>query len=86
MFGGLSFMIDDRIAVAADKSGNLLVRIDPERSEELLLRPGVRIAEMGVGRSMGPGWLEVAGDTLDDDRLSLWIDVALEYNAKAGGR
>lgn len=86
MFGGLSFMIDNRMVVAANKDGNLLVRIDPKRSEELLLRPGAKIAEMGAGRSMGSGWLDVAGDTLNDDRLSFWIDVALEYNAKAGGR
>jgi hypothetical protein len=82
MFGVVSFMIDDRLVVGARKDGGLLVRVDPERSDTFLSRPGARIAEMGAGRSMGPSWLEVAPEVLDDDTLAFWIDAALDFNAK----
>src|SRR5688572_29401617 len=51
MFGSLSFMVDERMIVAAGRNGHLLVHVDPERSEELLLRAGARRAEMGKGKS-----------------------------------
>jgi hypothetical protein len=34
MFGGLSFMVNEKMVVAAHKLGDLLVRVDPERSRE----------------------------------------------------
>lgn len=81
MFGGLSFMVNDRMVVAAGRDGDLLVRIDPARNRELLALPGVKTAEMGAGRTMGPGWISVAHDELvADEQLSFWIDVAMEYN------
>lgn len=84
MFGGLSFMVNDKMVVAARNNGGLLVRVDPRRSSELLARPGAEPAEMGTGRDMGPGWIHVSEKGLaDDDALSFWIDVALEYNASA---
>lgn len=86
MFGGLSFMVNDRMVVAAGQHGNLLARVDPERSSALLARRGAKIAEMGAGRSMGPSWLEVDQEMLDDNSLVFWVDTALEYNAKAASR
>lgn len=84
MFGGLCFMVNDKMVVAVQKDGRrLLVRVDPERSSELLALPGVEPAEMGAGRAMGPSWVHVSEDALaTDDGLSFWIDVALEYNAR----
>ncbi len=80
MFGGLSFMIDERLVVAAGKQGDLLVHVDPARNEALLNRPGARGAEMGKGRSMGPAWIEVARASLDDAALTYWIGKALTFN------
>lgn len=80
MFGGLSFMVDERLVVAAGKHGDLLVHVDPARNEELLSRPGARSAEMGKGRSMGPAWIEVARSNLDDEALRYWIATALAFN------
>jgi TfoX/Sxy family transcriptional regulator of competence genes len=86
MFGGLSFMVNERMVVAARRDGDLLVRVDPERDGELVALPGARRAEMGAGRSMGPGWISVAGASLvTDDALTFWTDVALAYNAGASG-
>lgn len=81
MFGGQSFMVRDQMVVAARERDALLVRVDPERSDELLAKPGVRIAEMGSGRSMGSGWLEVDPDELGGEQLGFWIRQGLEFNA-----
>lgn len=82
MFGGVSFMVDDKMVVAARGDGALLVRADPARNRELVGLPGAGIAEMG-GRVMSPSWISVAADAIvDDDRLAFWIDVALEYNRR----
>jgi TfoX/Sxy family transcriptional regulator of competence genes len=82
MFGGLSFMVDERMVVAAQGEGDLLVRIDPTRNAELTALPGVSQAEMGSGRTMGPGWISVARDAIGtDQQLSFWIAVAMEHHA-----
>ena len=59
MFGGLSFMVNNKMIVNVRRSGDLLVRVDPHRSPELVADHGARPAEMGAGRPMGPGWLDV---------------------------
>ncbi|EKU46275.1 TfoX/Sxy family protein [Brevibacterium casei] len=86
MFGGRSFMVSEKIAVSALKSGSLLVRIDADRHDELVGRPGARQAEMGAGRTMGPGWIDVAATAIGDDAgLSAWVDAALEHNRAVTG-
>lgn len=82
MFGSLAFMVNDKLLVAAWGEGELLVRVDPERSEELQRMPGVAIAEMGPKRtSMGPSWLTVGAEELGtEDQLLSWIDIAREFN------
>jgi len=85
MFGGLSFMIDEKMVAGVRSDGDLLVRVDPARSTELLAREGARPAEMGAGRAMGAGWIDVAEQAIrTDEQLSLWIGAALEYNDRAG--
>lgn len=82
MFGGLSFMIDGRMAVSAGREGDLLVRIDPTEHDRLLEVPGAQNAIMGTDRPMGPGWITVQRTYLStSDQLSLWIRTALEYHA-----
>lgn len=83
MFGGVSFMIDGRLAVAAGRAGDLLVRIDPARHEELRELPGARAAVMGTDRPMGPGWISVERPHLvTDDELGGWLRTALEFHAE----
>jgi TfoX/Sxy family transcriptional regulator of competence genes len=82
MFGGLSFMVDDSMVVAARRDGDLLVRIDPARNEELLSVPGAKPAVMGADRPMGPGWITISHDGLTtDEQLAFWIHVGLEHRA-----
>lgn len=86
MFGGLSFMVNDKIVVGVQSDGDLLVRVAAERTPELVALPGARPAEMGAGRAMGPGWICVAEQAIaTDEQLSFWIEAALEYNDRAGG-
>ncbi len=80
MFGGLSFMVDSSMVVAASRDGDLLVRIDPARSEELLTVPGARPAVMGADRPMGAGWISVSRDGLTtDEQLAFWLQVGLDH-------
>jgi len=78
MFGGLSFMVDEALTVAARRDGSLLVRVDPSARAEALRRPGAEPAAMRNGREMGEGWLSVRPEGLTtDDGLRSWLDVAL---------
>jgi TfoX/Sxy family transcriptional regulator of competence genes len=82
MFGGLSFMVDDSMVVAAGRDGDLLVRIDPARHEELLDAPAAKAAIMGVDRPMGPGWISVSQHGLTtDEQLASWVHVGLQHLA-----
>ena len=85
MFGGLSFMVDEQLTVAADTRGELLVKVDPDRFEELVTRPGAAQAEMR-GKSMGPRWLVVdASGTASDEDLAWWVAQALEHRDSSAG-
>jgi len=79
MFGGLSFLVNEKLALTANNHGDLMLRCDPARVEELTRR-GATVAEMR-GRQMSQGWLIVAADTLRSEQdFAFWLDVALEYN------
>src|SRR6478609_2573679 len=54
MFGGLAFMVDGHLAVAASGRGGLMVRVDPDRAATYLRGAGVEAMEMR-GRAMA-GW------------------------------
>lgn len=80
MFGALIFLVGGSILVGCRGGGGLLVRVDPQESEGLLREAGpyyAQVAEMG-GRDMGPSWLEVSPDAVEDGRgLAHWLDAAL---------
>lgn len=77
MFGGLSFMVDDRMAVAAGGDGDLLVRVDPAAYDKLLQRGAVP-AFMGTDRPMGRAWLSVPLKIIEDDaELVFWVEVGV---------
>lgn len=79
MFGGRAFMVDHQMVVHAGNSGNLLVRVSPERDPDLVDTPGAARAEMGAGRSMGVGWISVRSDAIaDDEQLAGWVTAALD--------
>ncbi|MFI6044701.1 TfoX/Sxy family protein [Nocardia sp. NPDC051321] len=82
MFGGLAFMVNDKLVVSAG-NGSLLVRVDPQQADELLALEGARRAEMGTGRTMGKSWVAVSGEAIDtDDGFDFWLNTALDYNGR----
>jgi len=81
MFGGLAFMSNEAMVVCVMSDGDLLVRADPQRADDLLTARGARPAEMGAGRAMGKSWILVHHDAVAaDEGLNFWLSVALEYN------
>ncbi len=81
MFGGLAFMVNEAMVVCVMRDGDLLVRADPERADDLLTAGGARPAEMGAGRAMGKGWIAVGEEAVaTSEGLDSWLGVALEYN------
>lgn len=84
MFGGLSFLVDEKMVVSVRGQGGLLVRCDPTLIDQLLSRDGATWAEMS-GKPMKEGWIAVAPDALGDDALAFWLDEALSYNRGSTG-
>jgi TfoX/Sxy family transcriptional regulator of competence genes len=80
MFGGLAFLINGNMAIAASGQGGVLVRVDPEQSDELVRTTSATVAVMR-GRAM-PGWLRVATEDLGTARqLGKWVRLGADYAA-----
>lgn len=78
MFGGLAFLVNGNMAVAASGQGGILVRVDPEESDVLLAKTPADPMEMR-GREM-KGWLRVASDDVRTKRqLAKWVDKGVAY-------
>jgi TfoX/Sxy family transcriptional regulator of competence genes len=75
MFGGLAFLLDGNMAVAASGQGGLLVRVDPEEGADLVASTGARPMEMR-GREMA-GWLRV--DPADDAEVATWVQRGVSF-------
>ena len=78
MFGGLAFLINGNMSVAASGQGGLLVRIPPEDTDKLLRRPHVSPMVM-AGRETR-GWLRVDADGVRTKRqLQDWVTRGTGY-------
>jgi hypothetical protein len=78
MFGGLAFLIGGNMAVAASGQGGVLVRVDPDESDELVASTPATLMEMR-GRSMR-GWLRVAPEDVETDAaLGEWVGRGTAY-------
>lgn len=72
MFGGLAFMLHGNMAVGISNSGELMVRVGQDASDEALARPHTRVFDM-TGRPM-KGWILVSAEGFATKRqLSIWI-------------
>ncbi len=77
MFGGLTFMFKEKMLCGVEKD-RLMVRVGPERHDELIKKPGAKIMDL-TGKPM-LGFLFVSGQGVRTDRqLAFWIDRAHEY-------
>jgi TfoX/Sxy family transcriptional regulator of competence genes len=78
MFGGLAFLVNGNMAVAASGQGGLLLRVDPAESADLVAGSPAYVAEMR-GRAM-PGWLRVdAADLEDNAALAEWVGRGVSF-------
>jgi len=78
MFGGLGFMVDGHMAVAAGSKGSLMVRADPAEAAAWVDGETVNPMEMR-GRPMA-GWLLVDLDGLaTEEQVQQWVDRGVGY-------
>ena len=78
MFGGLAFLVDGNMSVAASGQGGLMVRVEPEETDALLAKPHTRPFEMR-GREMR-GWLRVDAEGVRTKRqLAPWVSRGVAY-------
>ena len=78
MFGGLAFLVNGNMAVAASGQGGILVRVDPEESDALAAKTNAYPMEMR-GREM-QGWLRVNAEHVrTKPQLSKWVQRGIAY-------
>ncbi len=81
MFGGIAFMVDEKMCVGIVKE-NLMARIGPDAYEEALTKHGCK--EMSfTGRPM-KGYVYVEPQAVDMDAdLEYWVQLCLDFNPLA---
>ena len=78
MFGGLAFLINGNMSVAASGRGGLMVRVPPEETDKLLARDHVEPMVM-AGRETR-GWLRVSAEGVRTKRqLEPWVRRGVDY-------
>jgi TfoX/Sxy family transcriptional regulator of competence genes len=78
MFGGLCFMVNDKMCVGVEQE-RLMVRLDPARYDEALEKEGAKPMDF-TGKVM-KGYVFVDIDALKTKKeLGYWVGLALEYN------
>ena len=81
MFGGLCFMVNDKMCVGVEKE-RLMVRLDPAKYDEAMEKVGCMPMDF-TGRVM-KGFVFVDADVLTTrKKLDYWIQLALAYNKVA---
>jgi TfoX/Sxy family transcriptional regulator of competence genes len=78
MFGGLAFLVNGNMSVAASSKGGLLLRVQPAQTMALAKKPHASPMEMR-GRPM-EGWLRVAEAGVKTDKgLAPWVKLSVAF-------
>jgi TfoX/Sxy family transcriptional regulator of competence genes len=78
MFGGIAFLIGGNMAVSASGQGGLMVRVDPDMSDELVATTPARLMEMR--RRPMRGWLRVDTEHVrTEHELAKWVALGTTY-------
>lgn len=81
MFGGLCFMVDDKMCIGVNQD-EIMCRIDPDIYDEAVERNGARPMDF-TGRPM-KGYVFVSEDGIKKKSdFDYWIKQCLEFNKKA---
>jgi TfoX/Sxy family transcriptional regulator of competence genes len=81
MFGGLCFMVNDKMCVGVERE-RLMIRLDPDKYDEVLEKPGCTPMDFS-GKPM-KGFVFVTQDVLrTENQLEYWVKLALDYNKVA---
>ncbi len=78
MFGGLCFMVNDKMCVGVE-SARIMVRVDPAKYDEAMEKEGCKPMDF-TGKVM-KGYVFVDNEAVNTKKkLEYWIRLALEYN------
>lgn len=78
MFGGLCFMVNDKMCLGVEKE-RMMVRFNPDDYDEVMEKEGCTPMDF-TGKVM-KGFAFVEADVLNTkNKLAYWIKLALEYN------
>ena len=81
MFGGLCFMVNDKMCVGVEQE-RLMVRLDPVLYDEVMEKEGCRPMDF-TGKIM-KGYVFVDIEALNSKKkLEYWVNLALVYNKLA---
>lgn len=77
MFGGLAFLINGNMAVAASGQGGLLLRCDPEETDKIVRPPHAE--RFVMRRREMNGWLRVDEPAIKTQRqLERWVKIGVD--------
>lgn len=79
MFGGLCYMVDDKMCVGITSKEEFMCRINPEMHEETIQKNGCRTMDMHKRPMKGFVFVEEQGIAKEVD-FDYWMQTALEYN------
>ena len=81
MFGGLCFMVDNKMCVGVNVD-EIMARINPDIYQESLLKKGCR--EMNFTGKPMKGYVFLTDEAIDlDANLQYWLQLALDFNPLA---
>lgn len=78
MFGGVAFLLNGNMAVAASGRGGLMVRVPPEQTDRFADR--AHAAPMTMSGRPVRGWVRIPEDGVRTTRqLTRWVRVGTDY-------
>lgn len=81
MFGGLCFMVNDKMCVGVEQE-RLMIRLDPAKYEQVMKKDGCKPMDF-TGKIM-KGYVFVDANVLDTKKeLNFWVQLALDFNKVA---
>src|ERR1700741_3501234 len=81
MFGGLCFMVNDKMCVGVEQE-RLMVRIDPAVYDEAMEKEGCRPMDFTGKPMKGFVFVDIAALNTKK-KLEYWVNLALAFNSKA---